>query len=631
MSPIDARLPGAHVVRGRTRFSVWAPNHDRVQLALDGGESVEMVPRVDGWFDVSLDGERHGVRYRYRVGEQDLADPASRFQPDGVDGPSAVHAPRFEWSDVGWRGRPLHDYVISEVHIGTYTDDGTFDAAIAHLGELVDLGVTAVELMPVAQFPGARNWGYDGVFPYAVQNTYGGPDSLKRFVDAAHRLGLCVVLDVVYNHLGPEGDVLREFGPYFTDRYRTPWGDALNFDGPESDPVRAFFVHNARQWVLEFHIDALRLDAVHAIVDGSAYPFVEQLAAAVHEVAHESGRHVYTIAESAENDARVIREPRQGGIGCDAQWSDDFHHALHALLTGEAAEYYADFGLVSDLSTAFRDGYTFEGRYSRFRRRTFGRSAAGIPGERFVVFAQNHDHIGNRARGERLSALIDTDGLKVAAATVLCSPFVPLLFMGEEYGESAPFPYFVSHSNPALVDAVRRGRQAEFAQFHAADGADGADGAERVPDPQDEATFRMAILDRRQREKEPHAALLDWHRDLLTMRRAVPALAALDPAHTTTEVHEDTRALVVRRRAVPTEAADVAAGEAAEEAVDEAMVVLTFGLDDLDVSIPVALGAGREWRVLLDSHPGRLPAEIGGDAIDLVRPARSVLVLRRAA
>jgi maltooligosyltrehalose trehalohydrolase len=581
-----------------------------VDLAIDGGERLEMAPRDHGWHEVSLEGEQYGLRYRYALGggDRELPDPASRWQPEGVHGPSAVAGAPFAWTDDGWNGRPLHEYVVSEVHIGTFTPEGTFDAAAEHLAELADVGITAVEVMPIAQFPGARNWGYDGVFPYAAQDSYGGPDGFRRFVDAAHAVGLAVVLDVVYNHLGPEGNVLGEFGPYFTDRYRTPWGDALNFDGADSDAVREFFVENARYWLVDCHVDALRLDAVHAIVDASAYPFVEQLADAVHEIARSSGRHVYTIAESAANDARLITESSRGGIGCDAQWSDDFHHALHVLLTGEMFEYYADFGTVDDLADAFRHGYTYAGRYSPFRRRAHGRSAAGLPGERFVVFAQNHDHIGNRARGERLSTLVDTDGVLAAAATVLCSPFVPLLFMGEEYGETAPFPYFTSHTDPDLAEAVRTGRAAEFA------GSVG--GGEEVPDPQDHETFRSAVLDRRQREKEPNATVLDWHRQLLALRRESPALVTLDLARVSVVADEAARSMVVRR----------------ECDGDAVVVVLTFARHDDDVTVPVALdgpGGRARWRTVLDSRPGSAPETIDAHDTALVRPARSALVLRR--
>jgi maltooligosyltrehalose trehalohydrolase len=607
-----AERVGASVRDGRTNFSVWAPGRERVHLVLESGERVEMAPRGDGRHEVSLERAPAGLRYRFAFGPDDegLPDPASRWQPDGVHGASAVDdGSSFPWSDGAWRGRPLSEYVVYEVHLGTFTDDGTFDAATEHFAELAELGITAIEVMPIAQFPGARNWGYDGVFPYAAQHSYGGPDGFRRFVDAAHRAGLAVVLDVVYNHLGPEGNILGEYGPYFTARYRTPWGDALNFDGPESDAVRQFFVDSALQWVDDFHVDALRIDAVHAIVDESAYPFVEQLTDAVHDVGQRTGRHVYAIAESAANDARVVTPSADLGLGCDAQWSDDFHHALHALLTGETFEYYADFGRVDDLATAFRDGWTYEGRYSRFRRRAHGRSARGLPGTRFVVFAQNHDHIGNRARGERLSELVDTDGLKVAAAAVLLAPYVPLLFMGEEYAETAPFPYFTSHGDRALAAAVREGRAEEFAE---------AVGTAEVPDPQDAATFRSAVLDRRRREKEPHATVLEWHRVLLDLRRRAPALARLDPSATTTRVDEDARSLVVRRRG---------------ERHDDVLVVLTFAPASRAGEVPVLVDLdGGRWRTVLDSHAddARSALVFAGDAaVELHRPARSVLVLQR--
>jgi maltooligosyltrehalose trehalohydrolase len=601
--------PGAIVADGRINFRVWAPTCERAHLVIDGrddGERIEMAPRNGGWHELSLPGEPDGLRYGFALdGGRTLPDPASRWQPEGVHGPSAVVAP-MPLLDPAWRGRPLHEYVVSEVHVGTFTEEGTFDAAAEHLDALVDVGITAVEVMPVAQFPGTRNWGYDGVFPYAVQHSYGGPHAFRRFVDAAHALGLCVVLDVVYNHLGPEGNVLRAYGPYFTERYHTPWGDALNFDGPDSDSVRAFFVDNALQWLDEFGVDALRLDAVHEIADTSPYPFVEQVTDAVHGLSRSTGRHVYTIAESASNDARLITETAHGGLGCDAQWSDDFHHALHAMLTGERFEYYVDYGRVADLAAAWRDGFAYEGQYSRFRRRRHGRSAAGLPAERFVVFAQNHDHIGNRAQGERLSVLVDVDALRVAAAAVICAPFLPLLFMGEEYGETAPFPYFTSHTDPQLARAVRRGRAVEFAQ---------SVGANDVPDPQDPATFRRAILDRREREKEPHAALLAWHRTLLALRRDVPLLGPV-AAHTTTEVDETARTLAVHRH---TERDD-----------DAVIVLLTFGAGDDDVAARASLGDAR-WETLLDSHPGAAPAVVESTEPVLQRPARSALVLRRLA
>jgi maltooligosyltrehalose trehalohydrolase len=595
---------GARVVEGGVEFRVWAPFHDRVELAVTapGQQRVALTPDEHGYHHGVVEAAGPGTRYRYALGDVLLPDPASRSQPDGVHGDSEVVSLRHEWSDPEWAGPVIAEYVISEVHVGTFTEAGTFDAAIEHLDELADLGMTAVELMPVAQFPGARNWGYDGVFPYAVQSTYGGPAGLLRFVDACHARGLAVVLDVVYNHLGPEGNVLGSFGPYFTDRYRTPWGDALNFDDRGSDAVRNYFVENARQWVCDFAIDALRLDAVHAIADSSAYPFVEELTDAVHACAVERGRHIWVIAESAANDARLITPKEHGGIGCDAQWNDDFHHSLHVLLTGERDHYYEDYGRVEDLATAMREGFVYANRYSSFRDRHFGRSAAGLPGQRFVVFAQNHDQIGNRAMGDRLAETVDADRLRLAAAAVLTAPFVPLLFMGEEYGETRPFPYFVDHGDPALVEAVRAGRRAEFAGWH---------GAARAPDPASPSTFTAAVLDRCRRDTEDGKALLQWHRDLLALRRSRTALQILDPAGATTIVFEDERVLVLVR----------------EAGGDRAVIVLGFDKEParIEVALPPAT-----WTVLLDSHPAareQLPAATNGDSAKIDVPPASVLVL----
>jgi maltooligosyltrehalose trehalohydrolase len=595
---------GAHLRDGGVEFTVWAPDHHGVDVVLREPDeiSVPMTATAGGYHVAFVEGIGAGARYRYALDtDHVLADPASRAQPDGVHGDSEIVAPDFAWLDTAWPGRPLAEYVIYELHVGTFTPEGTFTAAISRLDDLVELGITAIELMPVAEFPGGRNWGYDGVFPYAAQSTYGGATGLRGLVDAAHARNVAVVLDVVYNHLGPEGNILGEYGPYFTDRYRTPWGAALNFDGPGSDEVRRYFVDNALQWVDEFHIDALRLDAVHAIADFSAYPFVEQLTDAVHALATARRRHVHVIAESAANDSRLVTAKERNGSGCDAQWDDDFHHALHAVLTGERDGYYADFGLVADLALTYREAFAYAHRYSPFRNMHHGRSAAGLPGERFVVFDQNHDHIGNRARGDRITELVGVEGARVAAAAVVLSPFVPLLFMGEEYGETNPFPYFVSHGDPDLVEAVRRGRAEEF----------GALVSGEVPDPQAESTFTSARLDWRRRDKEPHAALLQWYRELLALRSERASLSTLDPAGLRTDVFEDQRALVVRR-----------------DGPDESVaLVLAFG--DTPCEIELILPGG-PWSVLLDSHADtRFPiAMLGAGYPALVTlPARSALVL----
>ncbi|MGH7823102.1 MAG: malto-oligosyltrehalose trehalohydrolase, partial [Candidatus Binatia bacterium] len=363
--------------------------------------------------------------------------------------PSRIVDPgAFRWSDDAWRGVELGGLVFYELHVGTFSGAGSFDGVLERLGDLASLGITAIELMPVAEFPGTRNWGYDGVHPYAPHDAYGGPEGLKRLVDAAHRAGLAVVLDVVYNHLGPEGNYLAEFGPYFTDRYATPWGDAVNFDGADSDEVRRYFLDNALYWVSEFHLDGLRLDAVHAIYDFSARHILEEIADAVHALAACLGRNLHVIAESDLNDPRLVRPREQGGFALDAQWNDDFHHAVHTALTGERIGYYADFAGIDPVAKVLKDRFALDGRYSRFRRRRHGREARDLSPARFVVFTQNHDHVGNRPRGERLASLVPFEKQKLAAALLLISPYLPLVFMGEEYAESRPFLYFVSHGDP---------------------------------------------------------------------------------------------------------------------------------------------------------------------------------------
>ena len=444
---------GAEVTeQGNTRFRVWAPKARTVALRMMSGKRTSTIPlqeEDDGFFSGVIEDVAGNDQYLYLLDNAVLrTDPASRYQPDGVHGVSQVVDPRlFPWHDQDWTGIPLHEYVIYELHVGTFTGKGTFEAVIPLLGYLKELGITAVELMPVAQFPGDRNWGYDGVCPFAPQNSYGGPDGLKLLIDACHAWGMAIVLDVVYNHLGPEGNYLHDFGPYFTDRYRTPWGDAVNFDGPDSDPVRHYFVSNALYWITEYHVDALRLDAIHAVYDFSALHILRELGEAAHRQGGALGRRVHVIAESDLNDVRVINPLESGGYGLDAQWNDDFHHALRTLLTGERTGYYSDFGQFSHLVKGFEEGFVLSGEYSAYRRRRHGSSSAGIPPGKLVVFSQNHDQVGNRMRGERLGEHLSAQQLKLAAATVLLSPYVPLLFMGEEYGEPAPFPFFVSHGD----------------------------------------------------------------------------------------------------------------------------------------------------------------------------------------
>jgi maltooligosyltrehalose trehalohydrolase len=500
-------LPG-----GGWNFTVWAPLHERLELHLpNNGAAFPMQRDALGYHSVIDENVQAGTKYLYRFGDsRERPDPASRRQPDGVHGLSElVDLRSFEWTDSNWKGLALEDSVFYEVHVGTFTREGTFAALLASLDRLATLGVTTIEIMPIAQFPGPRNWGYDGVYPFAVQNSYGTPRDLQMFVNAAHSRGLAVALDVVYNHLGPEGNYLGEYGPYFTDRYKTPWGAALNFDGPDSDEVRRFFIENALYWLENFHIDALRLDAIHGIFDASAFPFLGELAKEVDAFGARTGRNISLIAESDLNDARVLRPRCEGGFGMASQWSDDFHHSVHTLLTGENSGYYGDFGDVRHLAGTLQQGWYYAGQYSRHRRRRHGNAPPPFKGSNYVVCTQNHDQVGNRALGERISSLVDFESLKLAAGANLLSPFVPLLFMGEEYGETASFLYFTSHGDATLAEAVRRGRTEEFRTFR---------WQAQIPDPQAESTFARSQLNRNLAQDEPHRTLLRFYQMLLRFR-----------------------------------------------------------------------------------------------------------------
>jgi maltooligosyltrehalose trehalohydrolase len=538
-TPADAAALGATPLgAGACRFRVWAPRAETLSVRLLDGPTVPLQPGPRGYHEGIVEDAPPGSRYLLRLPDgRERPDPASRAQPEGVHGPSEIVEPAFAWTDAAWENPPLPDYVIYELHVGAFTEHGTFDAVVGRLSALAELGVTAVELMPVDAFAGARNWGYDGVGLFAAHHDYGGPAGLKRLVDACHAHGLAVVLDVVYNHLGPEGNYLADFGPYFTDRYRTPWGPALNFDGPHADEVRRFFVANALYWTVECRVDALRLDAVHAIVDGSALPFVEELTAAVHEAAASDGRRVHVIAESAANDARLVWTPEAGGFGMDGAWNDDFHHALHALVTGERQGYYRDFGAPDQLGAALAGGWVYTGQYSPYYRRRHGRPCAGIEPWRFVVFSQNHDQVGNRCRGERLEHLAGPEAARLAAALVILAPGVPLLFMGEEYAEPAPFLYFTSHGDEGLAEAVRTGRKREFAAF-------GWRGD--PPDPQAPETFERCRLQWSLRRTGRHGRMLAYYQALLTLRRTAAPLG--DPeASVSVSIPPDGRAIVLRR------------------------------------------------------------------------------------
>lgn len=529
MDKINKRLLGAHLdSSGHCEFKVWAPYAVNPQLEITDtmGNAVvfPMLEQKDGYYFFALNNIKPGDSYYYLFDNQRFADPAADFLPQGITGPAAIL--ERQKIESRWPNIPLRDYIIYEIHVGTYTPEGQFTAIINHLDELKDLGITAIELMPIAQFSGDRNWGYDGVYPFAVQNSYGGPQGLKALIQACHSRDIAVILDVVYNHIGPEGNHFAKFGPYFTEKYQSPWGQMLNFDDQFNHHVRRYFIENALHWFIEYDIDALRLDALHAIIDTSAYPFLEELADAVQELSKEIKKPFYLIAENDANDVRLIAEKKKGGYGIDAQWNDDFHHAIHSLLTHETQNYYQDFGRFEQLMKAFREGFVYSGEYSVFRKKPHGRSSVAIPSERLVVCLQNHDQIGNRAKGERLNHLLDEEQLKLAAGLLLTSPFIPLLFMGEEYADPAPFLYFISHSDPRLIEAVRQGRKKEFSFID-----------DSLPDPQNELTFQTSKLNHHLKQDNKHRKLWNFYKQLIQLRRSLKAIKTLDK--NAQEIHWD--------------------------------------------------------------------------------------------
>jgi len=511
-------------------FRVWAPTPKEVELQL-GKKKIPMTQDDRGWWSVTPGAPASRRQERKNAagtaalpgdygfildGKGPFPDPRSPWQPDGIYGLSRrVDHSRFRWTDAGWQAPPLASAIIYELHIGTFTPEGTFQAAIKKLDHLVRLGVTHVEVMPTAEFSGDHNWGYDGVDLFAPHHAYGGPDGLKRFVNACHARGLAVIHDVVYNHLGPAGNNLEQFGPYFTHRYAPTWGKAINYDGPDSREVRRFFCDNALMWLRDYHFDGLRLDAVHAIFDSSAVHFLEELKIEVEKLSAQLGRHLVLIPESDLNDPRLLWSRERGGYQLDAQWSDDFHHALHTLLTGENNGYYADFGSIADFARTWNHAFVYDGKYSAQRRRCHGRPIGDLDGSRFLAYLQNHDQVGNRAQGDRSSHLMNVAKLKVGAALVLLSPFVPMLFMGEEWGASTPFQFFTDHREPKLAKAVGAGRCKEFEAFGWK--------PEEVPNPQDSETFRRSKLDWSELTRRSHVGLLDWHRRLIRLRRDEPA------------------------------------------------------------------------------------------------------------
>jgi maltooligosyltrehalose trehalohydrolase len=525
------------------RFRLWAPNAGKVSVQV-AGQKYPLHKHDGDWWEADVGAARPGMDYAYLLDDENLPlpDPRSAWQPEGVHGPSRLlDDAAFPWTDAAWEAPPLSAAIIYELHIGTFTPKGTLDAAQDKLDDLRDLGITHVELMPVNAFPGIQGWGYDGVDLFAPHQPYGSPEALKRFVDACHARSLAVLLDVVYNHLGPDGNYLAKFGPYFTAAHHTPWGDAVNLEDAGSHEVRRFFCDNALMWLRDYHFDGLRLDAVHAYTDRSAINFMEQLAAEVHALEAHTGRSYVVIAESDLNDPRLVTAPEAGGYGIDAQWSDDFHHALFTVLTGDRGGYYADFGSLVDLANSLREVFAYDGRYSPYRDRIHGRPVRNLPASRFLGYSQNHDQVGNRAQGDRLSSIVTIGRAKIAAALVLTAPFVPMLFQGEEWAASSPFQFFTNH-NPELGRLVSAGRRKEFVAF----GWNPAD----IPDPQSPATFQHSKLNWDERTQSPHAAMLDWYRRLIALRRSTPDLADPDLAHVRVRCSDSEQWLVMERGSV---------------------------------------------------------------------------------
>jgi len=574
-------------------FTVWAPNASNVSVKVGDALHAMLGPDERGWWKVAVTEAGPDADYGFQLDDDPAIypDPRSAWQPNGVHALSRLYDHQaFRWHDASWQAPPLARSIFYEMHLGTFTPDGTFDSATERLDYLVEVGITHIELMPVAAYPGDRGWGYDGVDLYAVAEHYGGPDGLKRFVDACHARGLAVVLDVVYNHFGPVGAYLGKFGPYLTGHHWTPWGDAVNLEGRGSDEVRRFFCDNALMWMRDFHIDGLRLDAVHAFVDRSAIHFLEQLSAEVEELAATLAKRLVLISESDLNDPRIVKPRGDGGYGIDAQWSDDFHHALFTLLHTEAGGYYADFGTMEQLAKSLTKIFVHDGEYSKYRGRRHGRLVEGLSAHRFVGFIQNHDQVGNRAQGDRLEQIVGLDRAKVAAGIVLTAPFVPLLFQGEEFAASTPFLYFADHEDPDMAKAVTEGRKGEFAAFGFAEA--------QIPDPEARATFERSKLKWQEISEARHAEMLRWYRSLIRLRRESIALNEGDLGQTKVQFSEQGRWLVVDRGGV--------------------QVLVNLGQQDANLDVPPG------FRVVLASRD-----DIVSDAGTISLPPDTLVILSK--
>ncbi|MCK8492389.1 malto-oligosyltrehalose trehalohydrolase [Spirosoma sp. RP8] len=609
-SLINQRTLGVTFAADSATVRVWAPLAKTVSLRLCQQDTAIPLQNNGYYWQAKTTQLHPGDTYKFVLNDTiERPDPASLFQPEGVHGPSqAIDTSQFAWTDAEWNNLPLEDYLLYELHTGTFTPEGTFAGIEAKLDYFVELGVNAIEIMPVAQFPGTRNWGYDGVSPYAVQNSYGGPAGLQQLVDACHRKGLAVVLDVVYNHIGPEGNYLTDYGPYFTNKHRTPWGDALNFDDDYSDSVRRYFIENVLMWFRDFHIDALRLDAVHAIRDESALHILREIRQYVDELSQQTGQRHYLIIESDQNETRFIQPIANDGYGMDAQWNDEFHHALRVTAGGERSGYYADYNGIEHLAKSFRDAYVYDGVYMPRRAKIVGKTTISHPGRQFVVFSQNHDQIGNRMLGERPSELVSFSMQKLMAGAVLSSPYLPMLFMGEEWGELNPFLYFVSHSDPALIEAVRQGRKREFAAFQT---------SQEAPDPQAEQTFERSKLNWGRLNQEPHRILFRYYQTLLALRKQ-SSLRHPNRESVAVIMDETKNTLCLLRQHTP----DVAV-----------VCLMNFSSQPAPLVLPASI---RPWKVLIDSAspqwagPLASPLELAGDASVLVQ-AESILIYTNSA
>lgn len=524
-------------------FCVWAPRVNKISLEIMHPENrlIDLEKRDNGYYVMNDADLGAGTRYFYKLNDKvSRPDPASRYQPEGVHGPSQVVSHTgYKWNDVEWSGMPVEKYIIYEMHAGTFTKEGTFDAAGKKIEYLKDFGITAVEIMPVAQFPGERNWGYDGAYPFAVQNSYGGPDGLKKFIDLCHCSQLAVILDVVYNHFGPEGAYVNEFGYYFTHKYSTPWGNAINYDDAWSDGVRNYFIENALYWFNDYHIDALRLDAIHGIYDFGAKHILKEIAENTEKYSLQSGIQRYLIAESDLNDVRVISPFELNGFGLDAQWNDDFHHSMISFVSGERKSYYGDFGSIQHIEKTFRDGFVYDWKYSIDRKRYHGSSSAHISGKQLVVCLQNHDQVGNRVLGERISHLISFEPLKLIVGAMMISPYIPLLFMGEEFAAETPFMYFIHHSDKDLIDAVRRGRAKEFSELH---------GNITGSDPQDPAVFENCKLQWGNLQKKQNQCVYNYYKLLIKIKKDIPALSRLNKNDMEVCLNESQQVFIVERK-----------------------------------------------------------------------------------